>query len=165
MTPFNQEDLVFRTKTGFCHILPDKLVLTRDGIIGSVSEVAIGNKLGRVLGVYGLAAAFFLFLAVSKYQKGKMIEAGFFLAFAILHLVIILISLNNSAAPVIERSRIRRIVLKKAVPGLTRSRFEVFFEDEKGRLKKRLILLPGSLLDGQSETDKAVRLLQDEGLL
>lgn len=160
-----EEEKVFQTKTGFCHILPDRLVLTRDGVVGSVSQVVVGNRLGRILIIYGLAVAFFLFMAFSKYQEGKLIEATFFLVFSLFHVLIILASRNNSAAPVIERSRIRKVVLKKAVPGLTRTRFEVFFEDEKGRIKKRMILLPGTLTGGQEETKKAVKLMQEAGLI
>jgi len=31
----------FKTKTGFCHILADKLILTRDGIVGNVANVTV----------------------------------------------------------------------------------------------------------------------------
>ena len=49
--------------------------------------------------------------------------------------------------------------------GSTRSRFEVIFEDEKGNLQTRLILLPGSLDNGESETKKALQIMKAEKLL
>ena len=59
----------------------------------------------------------------------------------------------------------KEVKLKKALKGLTRSRFEVMFEDEKGKIKKRLIMLPGSLSDGQNETEKAIEIMTEEQLL
>lgn len=76
-----------------------------------------------------------------------------------------LTSLNNSATPIIERQKIKNVKLKKAIAGLTRSRFEIFFEDNEGRIKKRLIMLPGSLTDGKVETEKAIKIMTDEKLL
>jgi hypothetical protein len=40
-----ENEKTFKTKIGFCHILPDKIILTRDGIIGNVTIVMIGNNL------------------------------------------------------------------------------------------------------------------------
>jgi len=48
----------FKTKTGFCHILPDKIILTRDGIIGNVAKVTVGNNINRILFIYGGLSAF-----------------------------------------------------------------------------------------------------------
>ena len=39
------------------------------------------------------------------------------------------------------------------------------FEQEGGKIKKRLILLPGSLSDGPKETSKAVEIMKRNGLL
>jgi len=41
----------------------------------------------------------------------------------------------------------------------------VLFEDENGKVKKRLIMLPGSLTDGQNETEKAIKIMTEEKLL
>ena len=65
-------------------------------------------------------------------------------------------SLKNSATPIIERNKSKGIKLKKAIFGLTRSRFEVLFEDYNGKIKKRLIMLPCSMTDGQNETGKEI---------
>jgi len=77
----------------------------------------------------------------------------------------IVASLNNSATPIIERNKINGIKLKKAVFRLTRSRFEILFEDDNGKIKKRLIMLPGAMQDGENETEKAIKIMTEEKLL
>ena len=74
-------------------------------------------------------------------------------------------SINNSATPIIDREKIKEVKFKKAIAGLTRSRFEVLFEDEQGKIKKRLIMLPGSSTDGKSATAKAIKIMTDEKLI
>jgi hypothetical protein len=154
----------FRTKTGFCQITDDQIILSRDGIGGNVAKVTVGNSISRILIIYGLASLLLWYYAFSQYHHGQMIEAilfgalGAYLAWGIVR------SLNNSAAPVIDRKAIRQVKFVSGSRGLTRSRFEVLF-DESGRTKKRLILLPGSLSDGESETEKAVAVMRSERLI
>jgi hypothetical protein len=155
----------FITKTGFCHVLPDKIVLTRDGIIGNLTDLTVGNTITRILLIYGGLACVFVYGAYDFYLKGQ-IPAAIFFAFITIYLIYgILTSLNNSATPVIDRNKIKEVRLKKAIPGLTRSRFEIKFEDDKGKIKKRLILLPGSLAEGQAETERAIEIMKEEKLI
>lgn len=160
-----ENEKVFKTKTGFCHILPDKIILTRDGIIGNASKVFVGNGIHKLLIIYSLISISLLYFAYLDFQKGKNISTLFFSAFALFLIYGIVTSVNNSATPVIERQKIKEIILKKAILGLTRSRFEVFFEDEKGKIKKRIIMLPGSLTDGQNETENAIKIMMEERLI
>lgn len=74
-------------------------------------------------------------------------------------------NINNTARPIINRQKIKEVKFKKAIVGLTRSRFEVLFEDEQGKIKKRLIMLPGSMSDRQNETEKAIKIMTDEKLI
>lgn len=160
-----ENEKVFKTKTGFCHILPDKVILTRDGIIGDVAKVTVGNNVTRILIIYcGLSIAL-LYFAFSNYHNGRTFQSIFFGAIGIYLLYGIFSSLNNSATPIIERNKIKSVDLKKAIFGLTRSRFEVKFEDENGKMKKRLIMLPGSMNNGQNETEKAIEIMTAENLL
>ena len=160
-----ENERFFKTKTGFCHILPDKIILTRDGIVGNVAKVTVGNNISRILLIYGGLSAFLLYSAFNNYQKGQIFIPIFFVIIGLYLIYGIITSLNNSATPIIERDKIRTVKFKKAIKGLTRSRFEVMFVDDKGKLKKRLIMLPGSLTDGQSETEKAVKLMTEEKLI
>ena len=155
-------DKVFRTKTGFCHLLPDKLVLTRDGTIGNVAKEVVGNGLFRILAIYGVLALGFLYVAFECYRKGQLPMAVFFGVLGIYITYGIIKSRNNSATPEIARRKVQSTRFKKGWLGLTRSRFEVVFEDENGILKTRLILLPGSLRGGAAEAQKALALMRDE---
>jgi hypothetical protein len=155
----------FKTKTGFCHILPDKIILTRDGIIGNVAKVTIGNGISRILIIYGGISIFLLYSAFNDYKKGENFSTILF-GFLALYLIYgIAKSINNSASPIIERNKIKDAKFINAKMGLTRSRFEILFEDENGKIKKRLILLPGSLNDGQNETEKALKIMKEEKII
>ncbi len=52
------EQNIFRTKTGYCHILADRILLTRDGIAGNIAKLTVGNKISRILIIYGLISIF-----------------------------------------------------------------------------------------------------------
>lgn len=156
---------IFRTKTGFCHILPDRIVLTRDGIIGNISKVTVGNNIARILIIYGLIACGLFYFAYNEYVEGQTMTALLFSLFALYLIMGIVRSMNNSSTPVIERQKIRDVSFKKAIPGLIRSHFIVYFEDENGKVKKRLIMLPGSMTGGKTETEKAMILMKEEKLI
>lgn len=160
-----ETEKTFITKTGFCHILPDKIVLTRDGIIGNVAKVTVGNTISRILLIYGGLSCVLMFLVYDSYKKGQAAQP-IFLGFIAVYLIYgILNSLNNSATPIIERDKIKSVKFKKAIPGLTRSRFEILFEDDNSNIKKRLIMLPGSMSGGNNETEVAIKIMTDEKLL
>jgi hypothetical protein len=133
----------FRTKTGYCHITEDKIILTRDGIIGNLSKVTMGNNIARPLIIYGIISLGLFFLAFKSFSKGQKISANISLVLGLLLVVNIIKSFNNSATPVIDRDKIRDIEFKNAITGATRSYFIVHFENDKGAVKQRLILLQG----------------------
>lgn len=159
------DNKTFKTKTGYCHILPDRIVLTRDGVIGNVAKVTVGNNISRILLIYGLIIIVLFYFAFDAYKNGETLLPILFGLIGIYLIYVIINSLNNSATPIIDRQKIKDVKLKKAIKGLSRSRFEVLFEDEKGKIKKRLIMLPGTLTDGQNETEKAVKIMVEEKLL
>jgi len=155
----------FKTKTGFCHILPDKIILTRDGIIGNVAKVAVGKSITRVLIIYGGMSAFLLYSAFDSFQTGQVPISIFYLIIGLFLMYGIFTSLNNSASPIIERKDIVSIKFKKAIFGITRSRFEVLFKDENEKIKKRIIMLPGAMHQGNKETEIAKKIMKEEKLL
>jgi len=160
-----ENEKTFRTKTGFCHILPDKIVLTRDGIVGNVAKVTVGNSISRILIIYCALSIGLFYFAYDSYKNGQTVESIFLGLFALFLIYGIFSSVNNSATPVIDRNRITEVKLKKAIVGLTRSRFEVMFEDDNGKLKKRIIMLSGTIGGGENETQKAIRIMSEEKLL
>ena len=159
------EENKFRTKTGYCHIQADRILLTRDGIVGNISEVTVGNKISRILIIYGLLSVFFFYFAYEYYNEGKMASMVFNIVFGLLLIFSIKKSWNNSAAPIIERQSIKEVKFMNAKFGATRSAFEIIFEDLNGKLKKRLILLPGSLNNGTEETEKALAIMKNNKLI
>jgi hypothetical protein len=161
----NETEKIFATKTGFCHVLPDRIILSREGIIGNISETTAGNTISRILILYIIVSCLFIFGAYTFYVEGQFPQMMIFGLVALYFLFGIIRSLNNSAAPVIERDKIRSVKFRSAIPGLTRAHFEIRFQDTKGKIKKRLILLPGSMSGGQNETETAIRIMKEEGLL
>lgn len=159
------EENTFKTKSGFCHILPDKIVLTRDGVIGNLSKAVNGNGISRILILYSLISIFLLYSSYSKFQKNEFVSALLYLALALFLVSGIFRSINNSATPIIERSKIKEVKFINGNTGITRSRFEIFFENEKGQIKKRFILLPGSLSSGDSATKRALEIMKNEKLI
>lgn len=155
----------FKTKTGFCHILPDRIVLTRDGVVGNVSKIAVGNSMLRILVIYGLLSFGLFYFAFTGFQNGEIVQPIIF-GLLFLYLIFVIVkSINNSATPIIVRDKIRRVEFKRGIKGLTRPRFEILFENEDGKIKKRLVMLPGSLNNNQDETEKALKIMIDEGLI
>lgn len=160
-----ESEKTFKTKTGFCHIFPDKIVLTRDGVVGNVAKGTDGNNIARTLLIYGAITVGLFYFGYESFKSGQTLQPILFGLIGLYLIYGILSSLNNSATPIIDRKKIKDLKLKKAVERLTRSRFEVLFEDENGKIKKRLIMLPGSLTDGQNETEKAIEIMREEQLL
>lgn len=160
-----EDEKKFRTKSGYCHILPDKIVLTRDGIVGNVSKVMVGNGIARILVIYALIAAVFAYCGYVYLKNGHYVSGGIFAGLAVLLVMSILGSLNNSGTPVIGRERIVKIGFIRGITGVTRSRFDVYFRNANNRIKKRVIMMPGSLNGEKEETAKALKILKEENLI
>ncbi len=160
-----ENEKTFKTKTGFCHVLSDKIILTRDGIIGNVSKTVVGNGLSKILIIYSGIALFMFYNAFTSFQNKENSSAILLSLLAVFLIYSIIKSFNNSATPIIERNKIKDAKFINGRTGVTRSRFEIMFEDENGKLKKRLILLPGSLNDGQNEAEKAVEIMKSERII
>ncbi|MCZ8286111.1 MAG: phosphoribosylaminoimidazolesuccinocarboxamide synthase [Bacteroidia bacterium] len=160
-----ETEKTFRTKTGYCHILPDKVVLSRDGIPGNTAKVIVGNTIYRILFIYSMILCVLIYGMYDLYQKEHFFLVSLYGLISLFLLYGVISSLNNSTAPVIDRNKIRNILFRKGIPGLTRSRFEIKFEDEFGKIKKRLIMLPGSMSDGPDETKKALKIMTEEKLM
>lgn len=161
---FSYMENQFKTKTGFCHVTDDQIILTRDGVIGEIADVAVGNNISQILVTYSFAFLMLYYFAYDDYVKGDKIRAilygipGLYLLYGIFK------SLNNSATSVINRKDIKSTKFIKGITGLTRSRFEIEF-NENGKIRKRLIMLPGFLSGGKTETAKAIEIMKEEELL
>ena len=74
-------------------------------------------------------------------------------------------SINFSGTPLINRSDIQNVLFKKGIWGISRARFEVIFKDSKGNLRKRLILLPGTVSVDEETITKATKIMVDTGVM
>lgn len=153
---------VFQTKTGFCHITRDQILLTREGKIGNLAKVTMGTNIARPLITYVLISLGLFTFAFKGFLERQIPTASIFLLLGILLVFAIIKSLNNSASPIIDRKDITGIKFKNAIPGTTRSYFVINFKNDKGQIKRRLILLPGSLTGGKNATARALEIMTSE---
>jgi len=160
-----ENEKFFKTKTGFCHILPDKIILTRDGIIGNIAKATVGKNSSGNLVLYSILSAGFFYFAIEYYKTKELLQSIFFMLLGSYLTYGVINSINNSTTPIIDRNKIREVKFKKSILGLTRSRFEVFFDNGYGKIKKRIIMLPGSLSDGKNETEKAIKIMTEEKII
>jgi hypothetical protein len=156
------QEKIFATKTGFCHILPDKIILTRDGVIGDLAKIVTGNNINQLLFIYSAFSLVLFYLALQNYQEGEALLAIIIIIVAVLLAWNVVRSWNNSTTPVIERNQIKEIHFFPAKTGLTRAYFAVYFYDKQKNIKKRLIMLPGSLASGSQAVEEALRIMQNE---
>lgn len=152
----------FRTKSGYCHIFPDHILLNRSGVAGSLSKALVGKNVLRILIIYGIMTLALAYLAYDYYQKGYSGTAIFFAVASFLVALNLLKSRKYSAEHKIPRDKIRQVTFQNATSGFTRSSFLIEFENEQEQIKKRLILLPGSLTGGAEETERALEIMREE---
>jgi hypothetical protein len=154
----------FKTKTGSCHVTENQIILTRNGLTGNLAKVTSGNNIARVLIIYGLLSVGLIYFAYSSYLQGSVTATILYGLLAAYLVYGIIRSRNNSATPVIDRKDIRAVRFVAATTGLARPRFEIDFV-ERGKIKTRLILLPGSMTGGSDETMRALDIMRSEKLL
>lgn len=156
---------IFRTKTGFCQVSPDKIILINEGIRGKLSDLIYGKDNFRILLFYGITSMVLLGLFAIYINLGN-----FFLSLVALVLGVLIASkmlkyYNTSAEPILERSQIEKVVFFSRIPVLRRAHFVVHFTARNGKKMKRLILLPGALRKGVDEAAKALDIMVSEGLV
>lgn len=158
-------DNKFKTKTGFCYVLPDRIILTREGLLGKFANAYSGKGSQKALIVQGVLIGVIIYLGFLQYSRGNFVSIGFYGIIALILSYGFITSWKNSGTPVIDRNKVKEVKFIKGVSGATRDRFEVFFENEEGKIKKRLIILPASLSKGDKEANKALTLFKSEGYL
>ncbi|MBE0521318.1 MAG: hypothetical protein IBX39_03505 [Candidatus Methanoperedenaceae archaeon] len=160
-----EDSRVFRTKTGFCQVSPDKIVLINEGIRGRLADIVYGKDNFRILLFHGIVSMVFLGLFAIYINVGKVFMALPALVSGVVVATKMLKYYNTSPEQIIERSRIEKVEFYSAIPVLRRAHFVVNFTTNKGKKMKRLILLPGVLGSGKDEVDKAFEIMYSEGLV
>lgn len=154
----------FRTKTGACTITPDQIVLTRQGTRGAIAQSIFGDSIVHVRLIYGVIGLAWFAVGVWLLLEGHTVVGVFQCVFGIFFLWIITTTRNVSAAPTIDRKAIQTVIPHPPQPPAKRGYFVVWF-NENGKVRKRLIILPGSKDNGQEEYKRAERRMRDAGLL
>lgn len=160
-----EQPAAFMTQTGYCHILPDRIVLTQDG---NYNRPLVQQRQNRQLVfetlIFLATIAFLTYKSVQIYADDRFWSI-ILAIFVCLLLIRFVTTWRYAQAAIIPRDRIREVRFIKAFPYLMRSRVIVTFEDINGKRQKRLVPLPGWLNEGDRHTAEALALLKKEGLL
>jgi len=159
-----ENNTIFRTKTGYCHVMLDKILLSANSNPLTVFQAPASVNVMKRLVMYGLLSLCLIYQCYVSFRNNDNFFAFLFGGFGLFLFYGIITSINNSSAPVIERKDIEKVQFTKAIPWLRRSYFSIFF-NENGKIKKRIIMMPGSLTGGAEETIKALEIMKREGLL
>lgn len=155
----------FRTKTGFCHVLPDQLLFTKSNLpdkrlVKNTSWQIIVSQVARVVFILLIGL-----LSWAEFRNGNF-GMGLLMALAVVFFLFMLQqSWNDSSTSVIASNRIQHIRLRETSGLGKRSYFEVYFANENDKRKRRLILMPGTLDDGEVETERAISIFRSAGLM
>lgn len=156
----------FRTKRGYCHVLPDKIFLsgTEDDMPSSIPPPRGENALIRAVPIYLLILGCYIALSLqdNRFELPEIVFASLFGVFVGYRIVT---NWNTSVRNIIDRSTIERVVFKEGIRYVTVSRFEVYFRHGNGTLKKRIITFPGELTPDPEQKKKGIRIFTEAGLL
>ena len=155
----------FRTKTGYCHILKDKIIFSTAGKIGNLDDIVVKENSSLVLIMYGILAAGLLVSGYANYLADNTPLAVVFGGIGLMLVNGIVRSINFSGTPLINRSDIQNVLFKKGIWGISRARFEVIFKDSKGNLRKRLIMLPGAVSVDEKTIAEATEIMVNTGVM
>jgi len=155
----------FLTKTGYCHVMKDKIVFTRRGFMGLIGDIAIEGRMRRILLFFAALSIFIFYFAYFNYMQGEALWAGMFAVIGAYLIYAVIKGLNHSVHPIIERKKITEVKFVKEVQDLTSALFEIKFQDAKGKMKKRIITLPFPRSKYESDVQLAVKIMREEGLI
>ncbi|MBW2464678.1 MAG: hypothetical protein JRH11_23725, partial [Deltaproteobacteria bacterium] len=159
-----QEFPSFRTKTGVCTITPTQVLISRDGARGALARLLIGKSVWRALVLHSVTALLLFGLGVRLLMSSRTVTGALLCFIGALLLRAVVRSRNNTAASEIARTDVVKLEAHPPRTGVTRGYFTVHYR-EGSAVKKRAIILPGSLSGGAAEYSKAKQILADEGLL
>ena len=152
----------FATKTGVCLVTQEKITLTRDGIRGEASNLIFGKSISRALVIYTVLGVIALIIGIPSLIDKDYLKGGVLCVLGVFFLWNVIASRNNSAIGVIIRATVHSVEKHPPHHPFTRGYFVVHFM-EKGRMDKRLVMLPGSLSGGTREYERACTVMQETG--
>jgi hypothetical protein len=153
---------MFKTRSGYCFITPDEIILTQQQHLQKKPAKPAGDLSTVVLSLYAIAAAFVFYFSVLGFQQADYYPAAVLLIVSVGIMAYVYTARNKSFAPIIPRESIRDIELIKAIPGGLGTHFNIWFEDDNGQLKRRVIKLPGMFVPENTELVNAIKIMQEE---
>jgi hypothetical protein len=154
----------FNTRYGVCHLLPDRIELSRNDLTGKVVAWLYGKGYERLSVLYISLAVVFFLAALFCILIRNYFLTFFFLIFAGLDLYALRLNRGMSFAPVILRENIESVMYYPAVEGVSRAMFTVIYRNGDRKLLRR-ISLPGQYQNGDMIAEEALRMMRDEGLI
>jgi hypothetical protein len=160
----SETEYTFETKTGTCTISPSRLVLTRQGKVGKLSQLMWGKSVYRGLAIYSIVGAIALGYGIWQLIDKSFVSGAFFCLIGAYLFWNVIASRNNSAVNLIERSAVQSVDVEPPRPPYTRGYFIIHFV-HKGKKRRRLVGLPGGLSGASDEYSKALAAMKDAGWL
>ena len=154
----------FRTNTGLCIILPDKIILTKHGEASDITDNPDHEtKLAPII-IYSIIALAFFGFALKGFLENNIYAALFLAVFGAASLIRLIINLNKSNSRVIERDSIVEVEFKRVYDSFSYAYFVIHFKNQSGAIKQRHIHLPGTLITGKEEIENAYLIMESEFL-
>jgi hypothetical protein len=157
-------EYTFRTKTGTCIVSPGKLELIRQGAVGKAANFMYGKSIRRGLFIYGVLGIIALIFGIWQLIDKSYIGGVLLCVIGAYFFWNVIASWNNSALNQIERSTVQSIDINPPNPPFTRGYFVIHFEYQ-GKMRKRLVMLPGTVSGGSEEYPKALSAMKETGWL
>ena len=152
----------FPTKTGACVLHEDRLELTREGWRGGIASVIFGKDNSRHRLSLWLTAVGSLFAALFCLWLNNYLLLVFFLGFAGYYFYNLWNSRDISTETIIPYEKIHGVDYHPAVEGESRPYFAVHFTDSKGKLRRRMIILPAAGNGGREAAQTAQYLFRSQ---
>lgn len=162
------KDKSFRTKTGYCHVLPEKILFTKNGDIENVLSNKTENKDPALFKViFAILFLALLYLAYTQYKKEVITLTTFIILIILLPVIAFLFSasLKPNTVNCINRDKIKRVKLYKGLGGMTYSKLFIYYEAENGRQLVKDISLQDPILSGKKGMEHVLKILSDENLI
>ena len=136
---------IFKTRSGYCELLPDRIVLSPDGEAVADPDKKPKMRLDARSAIRILAG---IFLIVLSYIRRNEVGEKSWL-FVVLGVFVILLGVLGfklkGRRREILKSNVRNIKFGKSLSVLSKGYFAINFTDENGDEKTEMIMLPGSV--------------------
>lgn len=152
----------FPLKSGSCHIYQDSIQIKGKGLSSFLSPFFYKRGFQRVVLFYSLLAISFLVFALLFISLQNYFLAIFLAIAAFFSLWLAWINRKISFAPFIDKKQIEYISYHPAIPGESRTSFQIVYTSGKRILIRRLTL---PTKKGEMIAQSAYFMIKDTGLL